>query len=658
MPTIPEVASILILMSGLFGSNFVDQELDLTGNLPNIVTHKPNTLQAGWAGTSNPVLQGATDAQYFADPRFQFWRAAMDHVEDSSGSEFQFAANLSYDLPDDSFIQKVRFGARYAARDQSINYSTYNWGHISEVWAGPAPYDPVSFAEAGTGNTEFYTFPNYFRGATASPPGAYYYNGDLTGDYAGSVNFIKGIEAVSVAKGDTNSQWTAAGARPGVVPGTEYLPTEMSRIKQDDSSAYVMLPFKLDNPGGLSFSGNLGVRYVNTQIRSYSSTAIPTYQNLGVASQSDPTVAQPYDNVLNPDGSVAVSGRCALGSPPAGAPPGGGPRRPGGVCNLGADGYAALVRFAAVNPTFLPTAALNNYSYWLPSFNFKLAVTNKLQMRLAASKVLTRPDTSLIRPYQTISIDGNGNFASTAGNPYLKPATAWQYDVTAEWYFSRVGSLTFDVFYKDVKNFFYSALVNTSIQNNGVTFDQLTRGPANYQGHGKIKGFEVAYQQTFDFLPGFLSGLGVSGNYSYIDSSGLPNSFLNGGTPVTNIPATTNTGNLPLEGLSKHNANGTIFFEKGPISLRAAYNWRSRYLLTAADVIFPYTSIFQGAGGQLDASAFLNLSKAIKIGVQGVNLANSVTRTLQAYSGDPNRLAPRSDFINDRRFSFILRGNF
>jgi hypothetical protein len=94
------------------------------------------------------------------------------------------------------------------------------------------------------------------------------------------------------------------------------------------------------------------------------------------------------------------------------------------------------------------------------------------------------------------------------------------------------------------------------------------------------------------------------------------------------------------------------------VSLRAAYNWRSKFLLTAADVIFPYTSIFQDAFGQLDASAFINLNKAIKIGVQGVNLTNSITKTLQAYKAGSLDLAPRSYFVNDRRFSFILRANY
>ena len=171
-----------------------------------------------------------------------------------------------------------------------------------------------------------------------------------------------------------------------------------------------------------------------------------------------------------------------------------------------------------------------------------------------------------------------------------------------------------------------------------------------------LKGFELAYQQTYDFLPKPLDGLGVSANYTYIESEGLPNSFLNTGAPVN--PSTIPPGNLPLEQLSKHNVNATVFYEKGPFSLRAAYNWRSRFLLTPADVIFPFYSIFNESTGQLDASIFFNVTKDIRVGVQGVNLLDEVTRTTQAYTGDASVLAPRSFFMNDRRFSFIVRANF
>ncbi len=151
--------------------------------------------------------------------------------------------------------------------------------------------------------------------------------------------------------------------------------------------------------------------------------------------------------------------------------------------------------------------------------------------------------------------------------------------------------------------------------------------------------------------------MGASANYTFIDSKGLPNSFLNGGAnqSTSTVPK---SGNLPLEGLSRNNVNLEAFYEKGPVSLRVAYNWRSRFLLTDPDVIFPYYSIFNDASGQLDASAFYNITKNVKIGLQGVNLTNTVTKTLQAYTNDPKVLAPRSYFMNDRRFSLIVRGSF
>jgi TonB-dependent receptor len=302
------------------------------------------------------------------------------------------------------------------------------------------------------------------------------------------------------------------------------------------------------------------------------------------------------------------------------------------------------------------TVAQSSYSYLLPSFNLKLGVSEDLLFRFAASKVLSRADNGIIRNFLNVGLDGSGALTAEAGNPGIKPATAWQFDATAEWYFARVGSLSFNLFYKDVKDFFFQNVRTIQFTSNNITRDILVRGPDNFDGKGKVKGFEIAYQQTYDFLPGLLSGLGFSGNYTFIKSKGLPNSFLNAG--ANSLSSTVPPGNLPLEQLSKHNVNAALFYEKGPVSLRAAYNWRSRFLLTAADVIFPFYSIFNEATGQLDASAFFSINDKIKVGVQGVNLLNEVTSTSQAFTGDPNLLAPRSYFMNDRRFSFILRANF
>jgi len=613
----------------VFGSTFADQSLDLSGSLPQIVPLKPLTLAAGWA-TPNPIVAGESNAQYFADPNNEFWRAAMDHIEHSTGHEWSGKADVAYNFGgDDPFLKRVKFGARYADREETVRYSTYNWGALSEVWGG----QQVSMAQVSQ-NVGLYQFNDFFRGKAAAPPAAYYYTGNLISDYNSGAQFFKSIVQTWDAQGG-GTGWMPAADRPGA-DAAGYLPNEIQGVTQKSADVYAMLSFGRDTPifGNVKMSGNIGVRYVDTRVRSSGDIFI-TQQSLGVDS--------PYAT------------RCpGVTAPPPNVPPGVAIGQPAGICTLGPDNYAQLQTFASGAPT--PNVANTTNHQWLPSLNLKFDLTHDLILRLAASKVMTLPDLASIRNSFGSSYNTNDNSVTfTLGNPQLKPATAKQFDATLEWYFARVGSLTFDAFYKKVDNFFYAAQVQRNFTQNGITLPIEVRIPSNYNGEGTIKGLEVAYQQTFDFLPGLLSGIGTQLSYTYLKSSGLPNSFLNGGTADHTSPVA--PGKLPLEQLSKHNVNAEVFYEKGPISLRAAYTWRSKFLLTASDTIFPYYPIYNAAEGHLDASIFLSLTKNVKVGIQGVNLNNEVTRTLQQYTTG-GALGPRSYFMEDRRFSFILRGNW
>ena len=100
-----------------------------------------------------------------------------------------------------------------------------------------------------------------------------------------------------------------------------------------------------------------------------------------------------------------------------------------------------------------------------------------------------------------------------------------------------------------------------------------------------------------------------------------------------------------------------LFYEKYGLSARAAYNWRSKFLQTPRDVIFPFSPIYGESTGQLDASIFYSLTDQIKVGVQGVNLLDEVTRTSQVIDFDGTRVT-RSAFRNDRRYTFLVRFDF
>lgn len=635
---------------GIHGSLFADTELDLTGDTPEAVLHKPLWMSATWSGatapdgtpcpipgqcTPNARLNAQGDAEYFADPANTFWRSAMDHIEQSTGKQWTFRGDAAYSLEEDiPFLRRIKFGARWADRDQTIRYTTYNWGSVSEVWTGAGA---IWMDEFGAGNIEQYTFPDFFRGQINAPPSGWYWAGNLIEGYDAVSEFARGVGAEWDRRRNGTGSWVPLAARPGVMEGTPFLPSDIQRVSQETKNAYLMLSFGSDDPvfGNVTVDGNIGVRYVHDRVDSLGAITIPTQQDLGV---SDPFEV-----------------RCAPVPPPPNPPPGAptGPRSPGGVCTLGPAGYALVQQFATGGQ--IDSAAVNKYDYFLPSLNVKFGLTEDVILRLAGSRVLARPSMADIRNFLNIGLDGPA-YSASAGNPFLKPAIADQFDLSLEWYFARVGSLTLNGFYKEINNFFFQELTSREIVNNGVTAEVVVRGPANFDGKGKIKGFEIAYQQTYDFLPGFLSGLGVNANYTYIKSKGLPNSMLNGGVAV-NEPPTGLSGNLPLEQLSKHNVNVAVFYEKGPVSLRAAYNWRSKFLLTATDVIFPYFPIFNDEAGYLDASAFFSITPQLKVGVQGSNLLNTVTKTLQQFSPD-GLIGPRSYFMNDRRFVIAVRGNF
>lgn len=238
-----------------------------------------------------------------------------------------------------------------------------------------------------------------------------------------------------------------------------------------------------------------------------------------------------------------------------------------------------------------------------------------------------------------------------SGNPLLMPMESIQYDASWEWYFAQGGSMTVSLFYKDLKNFFINGAYARDFTNpeTGVTQTVAIAGPQN-GGDGTMKGFELAYQQFYDMLPSPFDGLGVQANYSYIKAEGVPNSNLS--SDAGNFAF---TGDLGLQGQSDHTANFALMYEKYDWSLRLAYNWRSEYLLTSRDVITGLP-VFNDDQGYMDASAFYNITDNIKVGLQAVNLLNTETRTYSKIDSD--MMVPRTWFVDDTRYTFVVRANF
>ncbi|ESQ85031.1 hypothetical protein AEAC466_04815 [Asticcacaulis sp. AC466] len=286
----------------------------------------------------------------------------------------------------------------------------------------------------------------------------------------------------------------------------------------------------------------------------------------------------------------------------------------------------------------------NKYTSVLPSFNVRVKASDTLQFRGAYSRAISRPNFDQLSTNLSLGAANQinpktGHASASQGNPYLKPITSDNYDLTAEWYFAQNGSLTGGVFLKKTDGFIYGDNVPRTF--GGRTYDTATSTNA---GNGTIKGFEVAYQQFFDFLPSPFNGLGVQANYTYANSD---TSFT---TTVNGAPVTTS---LPLEKLSRDSYNLVALYEKGPVSGRLAWNWRGKYFDTTTGSGANGTMQYQAPYATLDASISVNINSHISVSVDGVNLLNRLGVTYIDTPGQPLQYT-----MNDRRFGISVRATY
>lgn len=284
----------------------------------------------------------------------------------------------------------------------------------------------------------------------------------------------------------------------------------------------------------------------------------------------------------------------------------------------------------------LPINVRSDYVDWLPSLNLRMRGDDGVVLRASASKTVTRPNFEQLTPSLILvpnPIDPSLNLG-VAGNPDLAPIRSSNLDIAIERYFSANTSVFLTAFWKRVDGFVTN--VSSPEVHGGATY-QVTR-PRN-SAAADVRGFEVGYQQFYDKLPGWLGGLGLQVNYTYVDSETPSNEL---GTKV------------PLQNLSRHSVNLIGMYERGPWSARVAYNWRDKFLSGITNVVgVGALPAYTEGYGWLDASLRLRLSDRVSLAVEGTNLLRTMRRS---YYGVPTR--PQANLLNDRQFDATLTVRF
>ena len=282
----------------------------------------------------------------------------------------------------------------------------------------------------------------------------------------------------------------------------------------------------------------------------------------------------------------------------------------------------------------VPNQFKRSYGDWLPSLTIRWEPQQNLVLRAAGYKSLVRPKLSKLAPRFTIEQNDDNEREGEFGNPNLKPYEAWNFDAGVEYYLPNNGALSAGVFYKDVKNFIVDTNLEDAGEYQGIAYDEATI-PINGD-KAKIWGLELSYQQALRFLPSPLDGFLVSANYTYTDATG----------DVPTDGDITDLRKITLPAAAKHTFNAALGYEKGPVSLRLAGTYRSKYLDELGDTAEEDRIIDNHF--QLDLSAKYDVTKQVQVFYEWVNINNA---KYYAY----NNVGARQNLLQFEQYKWTMK---
>ncbi|MDT0593237.1 TonB-dependent receptor [Glaciecola petra] len=573
-----------------------------------------------------------------ADPAGYFMGYAADRFQDGSGDSTAVKVDATYVFDDSDWFESVKFGARRAEREQIYQDAGLNWQGVSQAWnGGIARYNAFD-----TVAHEVYDFSNFQRGGVVV--------GDNTSFVFANSEFLRNPDAFYDFLA-TEPDLNIAGAGIDYGPSSndrrdanyveQYTDAQTANVEEVVTNLYVRFDFARDFDNGMFLDGNFGVRYVKMDINSLGSFQYSPFGEDEQQDGRDPAL-EAIDNIRD---------------------------------------------FLPETAAYLDQDSTNrsvglDEAYYLPSFNTRLSLTDEWILRFGVSKGLTLPNISNYSASQSVRdissvivpevAEGDPDpigllGASTSrllisgGNPDLKPTTAINYDLAAEWYGDGGNYFSFAVFKKTIKDIVQT---DTIVQIDSITLDG-NEIPIFYQGavnqsDADIFGFEVSGQYFFDELEGIWSNFGVQANYTNLDvdadspqrsldadGDGVPDSF-DGIVRIETLNG--------IIGQSENFANLVGIYQDDKLEIRIAYQYRDEFLNSYETFITGNPNV-QQANFSLDASIKYEINENLQIRLQGTNLTDELqdSRDILNEAGETFQ---RSSFMFDRRIQFGVQYTF
>jgi TonB-dependent receptor len=211
------------------------------------------------------------------------------------------------------------------------------------------------------------------------------------------------------------------------------------------------------------------------------------------------------------------------------------------------------------------------------------------------------------------------------GNPRLEPFLSWNFDTALEWYPNEDSIIAVGLYYKRFNGGFENVAQTETFVVNGESFDTIVPVQTTADENSRIFGVEVTAAHAFSYLPAPFDGFGFKASYNYADSNFEFQDGQFGAATIVNADGSTSqlSGIIPsanLPGLSKHTANGQIYYNIGDLSLQGIVKYRSDYFQQF--IATPLNLRVIRDATVFEARISYKINDNVKLSLEGVNLFN------------------------------------
>jgi iron complex outermembrane recepter protein len=271
-----------------------------------------------------------------------------------------------------------------------------------------------------------------------------------------------------------------------------------------------------------------------------------------------------------------------------------------------------------------PVTNKGSYTRTFPSIHATYDINQRLRAQASWSTSFGRPPFSNLVPSASIS---DAAQTVTINNPALGPQYSKNVDLSLQYYLAPAGLVSVGYFTKSISDYILTSEIGIVGVGPDNGFEGSYEGFAlrsqRNAGTARVRGWEFDYRQQLTFLPAWLQGFTIAGNFTALETEG-------------NFGGAATRSDKEVPGFVPRAANASLSYSRGRLGFNVLFNYTGNYLATFNDAV--QRRIFREERKIVNAGVSYRWRPSLSFFCDFSNLFNEPQRTYIGYESRPQRI--------------------